>query len=373
MSSGLNNKRKILLNNEKIKNIFIDSNTTLLETMKQMDIRRHKLLIMTNNDKYCGLISIGDIQRSIINGTPLKTPLCNTKISKKIVGKNSDSKTSIINKMKEIRCEFMPILDGAEELVNIIFWNDLVENKQRITEIQNNLPVVVMAGGKGTRLKPISNMLPKPLTPIGDNTILEEIMDRFEQAGSKKFYLSVNYKKEMIEYYLHTKGRSDFVEYFYEDKPLGTAGSLSLLKGKITDTFYVTNCDILIDQDLNELYKYHKENDNEITLVAAMKHLSIPYGTIQSGKGGLLESMEEKPELTFKINAGVYILEPHVLEEIPDNTFIHITDLIEGVRSRGGRVGVFPISEHSWSDIGEWPEYIKTVKKLSLEQNFLGL
>lgn len=222
-------------------------------------------------------------------------------------------------------------------------------------------------------MKPISNVIPKPLIPVGEKTILEEIINRFENAGSQQFYLSVNYKKEMIKYYLDSIGKADFIEYFSENEPLGTAGSLSLLKGKLNSTFYVTNCDILIEQDLNDLYKYHVDNQNEITLVAALKQFSIPYGTIVSGKDGLLESMQEKPELSFKINAGVYLLEPHLLDEIPDGKFFHITELIENIRTRNGRVGVFPISEKSWLDIGEWPEYIKTVKSISEDRNFLGL
>lgn len=285
----------------------------------------------------------------------------------------SDSDNTIKALMMGIRAEFMPVLDNDGELKNIIFWDDVAEEHEVQQKIKNNIPVVIMAGGKGTRLKPISNVLPKPLIPIGDGSILEEIMNRFESAGTEQFYLSVNYKKKMIEQYLDSINKSDSVKYFSETKPLGTAGSLSLLKGQLKDTFYVTNCDILIDQDLNELYKYHKNNKNEITLVAALKQISIPYGTLESGENGLLESMQEKPDFSFKINAGVYLLEPHLLDEIPENEFFHITQLIENVRNRNGRVGVFPISENSWHDIGEWPEYIKTVTQLSDDLNFVGL
>jgi NDP-sugar pyrophosphorylase family protein len=140
---------------------------------------------------------------------------------------------------------------------------------------------------------------------------------------------------------------------------MGTAGSLSLLKGKIKETFFVTNCDILIDQDYSEVLKYHRENKNEITVVATLKHFPIEYGTIETGEDGLLLELREKPEVTFKINSGMYILEPHLIEEIPQNKFFHITQLIEEVKSRGGRVGVFPISEKSWIDIGNWDEYFK--------------
>jgi NDP-sugar pyrophosphorylase family protein len=122
----------------------------------------------------------------------------------------------------------------------------------------------------------------------------------------------------------------------------------------------VSNCDILIDQDYEEVYKWHKENKNEITSIAAIKNYHIPYGTLEIGKDGLLESMKEKPDLTFFVNAGVYVVEPHLLHEVPKNEFFHITHLMEKVKKRGGRVGVFPVSEGSWMDIGNWVEYNKT-------------
>jgi dTDP-glucose pyrophosphorylase len=342
--------------------------------LNYMDAIKRKLLIVNDvNGKYINLLSIGDIQRSIIHGHDLSETLSEITISNKVVASTHDSPADIELLMTRIRAEFMPILNDKGQLEDIIFWDDIASNNEIPLIEKNDVPVVVMAGGKGTRLKPISNVIPKPLIPIGEKSIIEEIMDRFSAAGSKNFYLSVNYKKEMIQYYLDSIGKSDSVEYFSETEPLGTAGSLSLLKGKINRTFYVTNCDILIDQDLNELYKYHIENKNEITLVSALKQISIPYGTITSGKDGLLQGMQEKPELSFKINAGVYILEPHLLAEIPEGRFFHITELIENIRSRGGRVGVFPISEKSWLDIGEWPEYIKTVRGLEGGESFKGL
>ncbi len=358
----------------KIDNLSIISTSTILMALNYMDAIKRKLLIVNDvNGKYINLLSIGDIQRSIIHGHDLSETLSEITISNKVVASTHDSPADIELLMTRIRAEFMPILNDKGQLEDIIFWDDIASNNEIPLIEKNDVPVVVMAGGKGTRLKPISNVIPKPLIPIGEKSIIEEIMDRFSAAGSKNFYLSVNYKKEMIQYYLDSLGKSDSVEYFSETEPLGTAGSLSLLKGKINRTFYVTNCDILIDQDLNELYKYHIENKNEITLVSALKQISIPYGTITSGKDGLLQGMQEKPELSFKINAGVYILEPHLLAEIPEGRFFHITELIENIRSRGGRVGVFPISEKSWLDIGEWPEYIKTVRGLEGGESFKGL
>lgn len=353
--------------------LFIESTQTLLDTLKQMDRSRSKLLIVTVNGRYKTIVSIGDIQRAILKNSRLESTLDDIKIDEKLVCFETETTEQIKRKMANIRTLFMPVLNKNGELVTVYFWSDFFEEHSRSAKEPLNLPVVIMAGGKGSRLKPVSNIIPKPLIPIGDKTIIENIMDRFLQAGCSKFYLSVNYKKEMIQHYFKTNGNYD-LEYFIEDKPLGTAGSLHLLDGKINTPFFVSNCDIIIDQDYHDLFEYHKENKNEITLVVALKHYSIPYGTVISGEDGLLQEMSEKPELTFKINAGLYLLEPHLLNEIPVDSFYHITELIEQVKRRGGRVGVFPVSEKSWVDIGEWPEYIKTVRAITDDSDhFKGL
>ena len=224
--------------------------------------------------------------------------------------------------------------------------------------------VVIMAGGKGTRLRPLTNVLPKPLIPIGEQTMMEDIMDRFVECGCQNFYVSVNYMADFMRHYFDNFSKHDYhIEYFQEDKPLGTAGSLHLLKGKINDTFFVSNCDSILDEDYGEIFKYHRDNKNEITVVSVMKSIYIPYGTLQTGEGGLLTSIQEKPELTFQINTGMYILEPHLLKEIPSDRVYHITYMIDKLVKEGRRVGVYPVNEGSWTDIGNWDEYMKYIKK----------
>jgi NDP-sugar pyrophosphorylase family protein len=216
-----------------------------------------------------------------------------------------------------------------------------------------------MAGGVGTRLRPLTYVIPKPLIPFGNKTFIEAILEMFHLHGCETFLISVNYKADLIEYYLTRQKLPYQLAFFNEEKPMGTAGSLSMLKGKINETFFVTNCDILIDQDLSEVLNYHRENHNEITLVAAMQHFPIAYGTIETGENGRMIQLTEKPEFTFKVNSGMYIIEPHLLDEIPDKQLFHITQLIENVNSRGGHIGVFPVSEKSWKDIGNWSLFLK--------------
>ncbi len=348
---------------EKYKSITIDINSTILFALETMNAQNGKLLIVAENDTYKSLISIGDIQRAIIADVDIQSPISQILRQNINVANIDDDIEQVKASMLLTRNEFMPVLSG-EELVNIIFWGDLFDDEIRENNtIAEKPPVVIMAGGKGVRLAPITNVLPKPLIPIGDKTVIEDIMDRFVAAGCNDFHISVNYKAEMMKYYFGELNSSAYnISYIQESKPMGTAGSLSLLKDCINSTFFVSNCDIIIEEDYSEIYKYHKENNNEITLVAALKHVKIPYGTIITKKDGLLDSMREKPEYMLKINAGLYILEPHLLHEIPENKFFHITELIERLRSQGRRVGVFPVGESSWIDMGTWEEYMKIIR-----------
>lgn len=340
----------------------IEKSDSILNAIKQMDKTGKKLLIVfsNNENKFEGLLSIGDIQRAIIKNLPLDTQIESILRNDIIVATENESREEIKIIMLSIRAEFMPIINKKNEIVEIIFWEDIWESEKLPSLGKVKLPVVIMAGGKGTRLKPITNILPKPLIPIGEKPISEHIINRFVEVGCNEIYFSVNFKSELIEHYFNSFLHPEYsIHYIKEDKPLGTAGSLHLLNGLIKSTFFVSNCDIIIDQDYSEIYRYHKNNGNELTLVAALKHYKIPYGTVESGTEGLLMAMQEKPDITYKINAGLYILEPHLLNEIPKNDFFHITDLINKIQKRNGKVGVFPVSEKSWRDIGEWDEYLK--------------
>ena len=218
-----------------------------------------------------------------------------------------------------------------------------------------------MAGGEGKRMRPLTNVLPKPLIPIDDKTIAEHIIDNFFAIGCRRFYFSVNYKSSMIKNYFNEIKKDYTIEFFEESQPLGTVGSLHLLNGKIDRTFFISNCDILINDDYNEIYQYHLKYKNELTIVASFRNYAIPYGTLEISSEGKLEELNEKPEMSFLINSGMYILEPHLLSEIPANVFFHITDLIKKIKKRGGRVGVFPVSEKSWQDFGEWDKYLELI------------
>lgn len=348
----------------KIGRMIIPPSISLISALKKMDEEHTKMLFVFSGIHFESILTIGDIQRSIIKGVPLTQSIESIIGKDKIYVHKGTPEDEVKRIMVRERCQYMPVVDDNNEMIDVLLWDEFFNMPQDYEREKINLPVVIMAGGKGTRLKPITNVIPKPLVPVGDKTILEVIMDQFESIGCHKFYMSVNYKADMMKYYLSQLDHKYDIEFFMEDKPLGTIGSVSLLKGRITTPFFVSNCDSINEQDYRDVYDYHINNHNDMTVVTLVKSFKIPYGVIETGEDGLMVDLKEKPEHTYMVNSGVYILNPELIDEIPEGELFHITHLMEKVKSRGGRVGCFPVSEESWHDMGEWPEYLKMIKVL---------
>ncbi len=342
----------------------IQSTMTVIQALKRMDEVKVKMLFVFDGEHFQSILTIGDIQRAIINGVNMNEAVSTILQKKKKFASPSEPIEQIRKKMLALRAECMPVVDENGELVDVYLWSEVFTGSEHDHRKKIDLPVVIMAGGKGSRLKPITNVLPKPLVPIGDKTILEVIMDQFEGIGCHKFYMSINYKADIMKFYLGQLEHKYDIEFFMEDKPLGTIGSVAMLKGKITTPFFVSNCDSINEQDYRDVWDYHVKNRNEMTIVTMVKSFKIPYGVIETGADGLMTAIKEKPEHTYQVNTGVYILNPELINEIPEGEFFHITHLMEKVQKRGGRVGCFPVSENSWHDMGEWPEYLKMIDVL---------
>ena len=221
-----------------------------------------------------------------------------------------------------------------------------------------------MAGGKGTRKEPFTKVLPKPLVPIHEKPVIEHIIERYTDVGVNEFIFTVNYKARIMKAFFEELKPDFSVDFVEEQDPLGTAGSLKFLENRFDMPFFVTNCDIIIKADYSDLYTFHKNNSYDITLVASMKNYTIPYGTCELNGEGHLKNINEKPEFDFLVNTGLYILNPEVLHLIPEDKLYHITHLIEDAQKSGKRVGVYPIDDDAWIDVGEWAEYQKAVERL---------
>ena len=210
-----------------------------------------------------------------------------------------------------------------------------------------------MAGGLGSRLYPYTKILPKPLIPIVDTPISERIIQSFQKIGCKEFYMIINYKKNMIKAYFTDSDKNYNICFVEEKTPLGTGGGIRLLKGKIHNTFILTNCDILILEDVRKMIEHHKEQNNQVTMVCSLKNFEIPYGIVNFTEGGEISSFEEKPKMSFFTNTGYYILEPSIFQYIGENENIGMPDIITRMKDAGQKVGIYPISENAWLDMGQ--------------------
>lgn len=330
-----------------IDDFIVNENTTLVDAMRQLDRVARKVLFILVNERLTASITDGDIRRWILKKGELNTTV------KEIANFNPKF---VFVKDKKIAHEYMisnslealPIVDEKLSIESIIFWDE----KEVINKKDVNLPVVIMAGGFGTRLYPYTKILPKPLIPIGDIPIIEHIINNFREYNIDKYFMLVNHKKNMIKAYFSEIKHAYQIDFIDEDKPLGTGGGLSLLKGSINTTFILSNCDILIKEDYDKIVKFHYEYKNIITMICSLKNIKIPYGVVEMGKDGIITSMKEKPEFSFFANTGIYIVEPCVLDYI-NAEYIGFPDIIEQLKKMGKKIGVYPISEESWMDMGE--------------------
>ena len=352
---------------EQLMFFLIYPHSTVVEAMQKIDTNAKGILFVVDNKRrLVGVITDGDIRRWLIKTGKLQGTV------EHIMNKNPKV---IYRKDVAMAKDFMvkqaitalPVVNAKGIVSDIVFRETIVESANELAASLSEVPVIIMAGGKGTRLYPYTKVLPKPLIPIGDIPIMERIINKFRDYGAEKFFATVNYKKGMIKSYF-AENQMDFtIDYVEEDKPLGTAGSLSLIKEQFERPFIVTNCDILINADYDDIYKYHMESGNELTIVSALKNIVVPYGVIHSSENGTVASMEEKPKLSYFVNTGMYILNPELIKDIPDDTFFHMTDLTNKLLKEGRKVGMYPISEDSFLDMGEFEEMHRMEAKLNLK------
>lgn len=345
-----------------VKDFLIDEERTIIETMQRLDEVAKKVLFVVRGEVLVAAITDGDIRRWILKKGNLDARVKDVaNYSPEYLEENDQDKAK--QYIKKYSLEAIPIVNQDMNIIAIIFWNEDEVGIKR----QLNVPVVIMAGGLGSRLYPYTKILPKPLIPIGEIPIVEHIINRFYNYGCNDFYLILNHKRNMVKAYFNEIDRNYNINYIDEDKPLGTGGGLNLLKGKINTTFILSNCDILVEEDYEKIYKFHKEEGNLITMVCSLKNIQIPYGVIEINETGEIEEMKEKPVLSFITNTGLYIVEPKIIEELEDDKVLGFPEIIEKYRQEGHKVGVYPISENAWLDMGQ-PEEMEKMRK-RLEEN----
>lgn len=335
-----------------ISDFMIEEKNTILEAMERLDSIAKKVLFIVKEKKLLAALTDGDVRRWILKRGDLNASVDNAANYSPKYLVECDRKEAL-QFMKKCSIEALPILDQTGRIKSIVLWDEkeVIESRESL-----QLPVVMMAGGQGKRLYPYTNILPKPLIPIGELPIAEHIINQFYKFGCEQFYLIVNHKKNMIKAYFNEIEKDYIVSYVDEKTPLGTGGGLSLLKGKVDSTFILTNCDILIEEDFTKVYKLHREQNHIITMICSLKNFTIPYGVVEIGEDGNIAGMQEKPNLSFFTNTGCYIVEPEVIRELEEDMPVGFPEIIEKYRKQGKNVGVYPIGENAWMDMGQLDE-----------------
>jgi len=348
-----------------MKNITVKPDITIRQAMKKISKSGKRCLVIVNkNNILLGTLSDGDLRKAILNGSEMNNSIQNIYQSNPTVLINGKFEIEEAKKLFKInKFDLIPIVDERGKLLDILLWEGIINNGKKDQTNKLNISVVIMAGGRGTRMEPFTKVLPKPLVPINEKPIIEHIIERFTEIACSDFHLMVNYKGKILKAYFEELQPDYNVSFVDENEPLGTAGSLQYLRGKFEKPFFVTNCDIIIKTDYVSLYEFHHKGGYDISLVASTKEYIIPYGTCELNGDGYLSHINEKPKYHFLINTGLYVLNPDILDLVPNNKFYHMTHLIKDAKNRGQKVGVFPIDGDDWVDVGQWTEYQKAIDK----------
>jgi len=351
------------------KRLAVLANISVKEALKQLDVTAEKtLLVVDDAGFFLGTLTDGDIRRHLLRGLGLEENISQIYNHEAYFVKVGHfDVASLRNMMLELKISVAPIVDDHGLVVDVVLFDEVIDGAEPINRFLTgviDVPIVIMAGGKGTRLAPFTQVLPKPLIPIGDKTILEIIIEGFESFGASQFFFTVNYRAAMIKAYFDSIERRIDITYLWEKKFCGTAGSLELLPADIADTFIVTNCDIIVKADYAEVLKFHKESKSDLTVIASIQHHVIPYGVVEYGEHGVVTRIKEKPEFSFSINTGVYVMNKSCLSLIPHGEVFHMTHMMEALIANGNKVVTYLVNEKDYIDIGQWEEYNKALDRM---------
>ena len=353
----------------KLKSLLIAPFNTVKEAIQRLNDTGVKILFITDDqERLLGTLTDGDIRRGIFAGAAL-TIAVESVMRKKfhfLTSETPDLAQKARHMMQQHMIEQVPVVNANGVIVDVLLWLDFLDGgKPSVTKkaVALDNPVVIMAGGKGTRLDPFTKILPKPLIPLGDKPIIENIMDRFYNNGFSRFVLIVNYKKEMIKAYFGENTLPYSITFVDEEEYYGTAGGMFLLRKMIDRPFIVTNCDTILEGSYHDFTQWHHDHKNIMTIIGSHREFTVPYGVLCMNNG-VLERIDEKPKLDMFINTGTYLFEPSVFDFIKDRQYLDMDKLIREIKAQHAEnVGVYP-HLGGWFDIGQWDEYRKSLKEL---------
>lgn len=352
------------------RNLLIHASDTVKTALRRLDDNGRQILFVVDDDlKLLGTLTDGDIRRIILKNTDLSRSLSGlfhsnpTVVQEESVDREACRSILLRKKIREL-----PVVNAAGQLVDCLTWDQVfsADESQSLRRKRPPLhvPVIIMAGGKGTRLEPFTMVLPKPLVPVGDRTIMERIISGFTDYGINQVYVTLNYRGEMIRSYFDGIKKEYRLHYVWEKEFLGTAGSLRLLPATLSKTFFVSNCDIIVKADYAAVLAFHRKQRAALTVISSYQHHVVPYGVVDFRQGGQVVGIREKPEYTFPINTGVYVMEKRVCRFIAPNQPFDMPHLIEALLAHGEKVVTYPVNEKDYTDIGHWAEYRKAIQQM---------
>lgn len=332
---------------------FISKDKTLLQALEQINSFRNEplvLFVIDNSGRMVGTLTDGDSRRALVAGASVHD------VTEKIMHRDFQYlKIEDINDVrkirmhKELQMKLVPILDNEMHIVDVI---DLYKNRTRLP-----VDAVMMAGGKGERLRPLTEKTPKPLLPVGDKAIIDHNVDRLISYGVKHISVTVNYLKEQIEEHYKEPRYGVQIQTVREPKFLGTIGSIRFVPTFYNDTVLLMNSDVFTNIDYEDFFLHFQQHDADMSVAAIPYNVSIPYGVLDLD-GRNIKGLLEKPKYNYYANAGIYLIKRRALDEIPEETFFNATDLVEKLISDGKKVIRYPLNG-TWIDIGNPQEYQK--------------
>ncbi len=334
--------------------VSIRPHSTINEAAQNLDANRIGIVLVTDKSgKLVGTITDGDIRRAILEHIDFEQPISTLLLKKAnftpITARQTDDSRTLLKLLNDKSIRHLPIVDNSGKVVNLITTDDFAIDSSKQIE------AVIMAGGTGTRLRPLTDETPKPMLPIGDKPLMEIIIQQLKEADIKKVNITLNHKPDKItEYFGNGTPFGVDIDYITEYKPLGTAGALKQIKSR-NDTILIINGDILTQVDFNAMIDFHKSHDAELTVAVQNQVIQVPYGVVECDGINVI-TLKEKPQLEFFINAGIYLIEPSVIDVIPENMKFDMTDVISSLIELNRPVVAFPIKEY-WMDIGQHQDY----------------
>ena len=336
---------------EQFESTLVSPETPIREVIRVINENSMQIALVVDAQRLLvGTVTDGDIRRAILKGLAINDPVALAMNKKPVTANRSDNRERIIKKMIQRMFRHMPIVDDTGRVVGLEVLDELLRPAERSNA------VVLMAGGLGQRMSPLTDDCPKPMLHVGNRPILETILEHFARYGFRKFFISVNYKAEMIEEYFGDGAKWGIeIEYIRDTERMGTAGALGLLPEKPSCATFVMNADLLTKVNFQQLLEFHIEQKAQLTMCVREFDFQVPYGVVKT-EGHHILGIDEKPVQKFFVNAGIYVLEPIVFDSIPKSAFLDMPTLVQGLIDSKRRTAAFPLREY-WVDIGERAEF----------------